>query len=115
MILFNQLVFGGNELLSGGQWIANPDGKYIGLVLSVALCGFLGITLNVIGYQLGDATKVAWMEYLDLVFAFIYQWLYEKDIPDKWEIVGCMCLFSVCFINVGEEMYHYCKSKNAAE
>lgn len=72
---------------------------------------FLALVCNVNGYQQGEATKVAWMEYLDLVFAFLYQWLYEKDQPDKWELIGCLCLFSTCLINLVEEVYLYCKAK----
>jgi len=114
MILFNQLVFGGNDLLSGGQWIANPDGKYIGLVISVAVCGFLGITLNVIGYQLGDASKVAWMEYLDLIFAFIFQYAVFGDVPNIWEWIGLTCLMSTCMLHLGEEVWKYRSAKNDA-
>merc|ERR1719411_1229004 len=112
MILFNQLVFGGNDLLSGGQWIANPDGKYIGMGISVALCGFLGITLNVIGYQLGDASKVAWMEYLDLIFAFIFQYAIFKEPPNMWEWIGLACLLSTCLLHLGEELIKYYMAKD---
>merc|ERR1719458_727896 len=77
----------------------------------IGILGFLGLMLNVIGYQIGDATKVAWMEYLDLVFAFLYQWLYFKDTPSTWEIVGCCALLSTCFVNLGEEYYNYIQAK----
>lgn len=75
---------------------------------------FLALVCNVNGYQQGEATKVAWMEYLDLVFAFLYQWLYEKDTPDRWELIGCMCLLSTCLINLVEEVYLYCRAKATA-
>merc|ERR1711902_462920 len=54
---------------------------------------------------------VAWMEYLDLVFGFMYQWLYLKETPSTWEIVGCCALLSTCLVNLGEEYYYYLQSK----
>ena len=77
----------------------------------IGVLGFLALMLNVIGYQIGDATKVAWMEYLDLVFAFLYQWLYFKDTPTNWEIIGCCMLLSTCLIHLAEEYYHYYQAK----
>ena len=71
----------------------------------IGILGFLALMLNVIGYQIGDATKVAWMEYLDLVFAFLYQWLYFKNIPTKWEIIGWCSLLATYFIHLGEKYY----------
>ena len=80
-------------------------------MLVIGALGFTALMFNVIGYQIGDATKVAWMEYLDLVFAFLYQWLYFKDEPTIWEIVGCSMLFSTCLIHLGEEYWHYIQAK----
>jgi len=112
LIVITQFAPGASDI-DRDPWSATWDMWVVITILGVF--SFCALMCNVIGYQLGDATKVAWMEYLDLVFAFLYQWLYEKDIPDQWEIVGCMCLFSVCFINMGEEVYKYCRSKNAVE
>ena len=80
-------------------------------MMIIGILGFLALMLNVIGYQIGDATKVAWMEYLDLVFAFLYQWLYFRDIPTNWEVIGCCMLLSTCLIHLGEEYYHYHQAK----
>jgi len=95
--------------LSGGDWDWSLRTGIVMMVIGIL--GFLALMLNVIGYQIGDATKVAWMEYLDLVFAFLYQWLYFKDIPTTWEIVGCCMLLSTCIIHLGEEYYHYYQAK----
>jgi len=110
LIVITQFAPGGSSI-DGGQWSFSWDTWVVIAILGVF--SFLALMCNVIGYQLGDATKVAWMEYLDLVFAFLYQWLYEKDTPDRWEIIGCMCLLSTCFINLIEELYHYFKAKNS--
>eukprot|EP01083_Nonionella_stella_P059488 155624_1 len=96
--------------LSGGDW--DFSFRTVIVMVVIGILGFLALMLNVIGYQIGDATKVAWMEYLDLVFAFLYQWLFFGDIPTNWEIIGCCCLLSTCGIHLGEEYYHYIKAKN---
>ena len=90
----------------------NMTGIVMGII---GVLGFLALMLNVIGYQIGDATKVAWMEYLDLVFAFLYQWLYFGDIPTNWEIIGCCMLLSTCLIHLGEEYYHYVQAKKSKD
>ncbi len=95
--------------LSGGDWDFSLRTGIVMIIIGIL--GFFALMLNVIGYQIGDATKVAWMEYLDLVFAFLYQWLYFKDIPTTWEIIGCCCLLSTCLIHLGEEYYHYLQAK----
>jgi len=110
LIVITQFAPGGSSI-DGGQWSASWD---TWVVICILGCfSFTALMCNVIGYQLGDATKVAWMEYLDLVFAFLYQWLYLKDIPDQWEIIGCLCLLSTCFINLAEELYHYFTLKSS--
>eukprot|EP01084_Bolivina_argentea_P293343 504491_1 len=96
--------------LSGGDW--DFSFRTVIVMVVIGILGFLALMLNVIGYQIGDATKVAWMEYLDLVFAFLYQWLFFGDIPSNWEIIGCCSLLSTCVIHLGEEYYHYVKAKN---
>ena len=65
--MLNHFIFQ-SDLIAGGKWNTSPSGYYVGMVALCGLFGFLGIVFNVIGYQLGDASKVAWMEYLDLIF-----------------------------------------------
>jgi len=97
--------------LSGGDWQFPPSRETAGVMVAIGVLGFVAMMLNVVGYQIGDATKVAWMEYMDLVFAFMYQWLWFEDAPKTWEIIGCFALFSTCLINLGEEYYHYVQAK----
>eukprot|EP01084_Bolivina_argentea_P293344 504492_1 len=112
VILINRLWLHSDEL-SGGDWdFTMPTGI---VMVVIGVLGFAALMFNVIGYQIGDATKVAWMEYLDLVFAFLYQWLYFKNKPTMWEIIGCCALLSTCFIHLGEEYYNYLKHQNKSK
>ena len=104
-ILLNNFVFD-SSLVFGGKW-QMLDGEMIGLSILCGLFGFAGLSLNVIGYQLGDATKVAWMEYCDLIFAYIFQWAVFGKFPDLWEWIGLACLLSTCLVHVIEEVVKY--------
>ena len=89
LIMIDRLLIN-SDVLEDGDW----DFSWYTVVTMIILgvLGFFSVMCTVIGYQIGDATKVAWMEYLDLVFAFLYQWLYFKEVPTTWEIIGfCSC------------------------
>jgi len=103
-----------SKTFEGGEWTISLYNT--GMMMLMAAMGFAGLLLSVIGYQIGDATKVAWMEYLDLVFAFVYQWLYFKEEPDMWEFIGASLLMCICVIHVCEEFLKWRKhSPNAAD
>ena len=101
------------DLWGWGEWDLSLYTVVVMLLLGIF--GFFGVMLSVIGYQIGDATKVAWMEYLDLVFAFLYQWLYFKEVPDIWEVIGFCALVSTCFIHLAEESYNYRQAAKVKE
>ena len=65
------------------------DNKYIGYIsdwsweitsiLITILIGFIGfgaLSLNVIGFQYGDATKISWIEYTQIIIAYICKYFY---------------------------------------
>jgi|ERR1712129_42209 len=111
-IFLNGFVFE-NQWLDKGEWtFMNDNGRTIGLIVVCALCGFIGLSLNVIGYQKGDATKVAMMEYFDLIFAYIFQWLLFGEIPNEWEMIGLFCLLSTCGVHLIEEIVKYRRRKS---
>ena len=105
VILLNRYVFH-SDLIAGGMWL-DLTLRNVALILVCALCGFVGLSLNVVGYQLGDATKVALMEYCDLIFAYIFQWAVFGTVPNLWEWIGLACLLSTCMVHVIEEAIKY--------
>ena len=112
LILANQFWIE-TDILGGGEWDISSYSVVVMILLGIF--GFLALMLNVIGYQIGDATKVAWMEYLDLVFAFLYQWLYFGEVPTTWEIIGFCALISTCFVHLVEEYYNYLQEAKEIE
>eukprot|EP01084_Bolivina_argentea_P039570 73121_1 len=87
------------------------DIKSIIIMIVIGTFGFIALSLNVIGFQYGDATKVAWLEYIAIVFSFIYQIYVFNDIPNKFEIIGVMLLSIACILPISEELYYYCSRK----
>ena len=85
------------------DWSADPLSISIGCMASIT--GFGAVSLNVIGYQYGEATKVVWSEYLILVFAFLYQIFVFDVIPNQFEIVGVILIITACMLSLAEELY----------
>ena len=112
MILINRFVLE-SEVLSGDvtPGITEIDIKSVGLAVAIGLCGFGGMMFYVIGYQIGDATKVASMEYLDLIYGFAFQWFMFGLKPNIYEILGLCCLLSTCIFHLAEEWLHYKNAK----
>ena len=44
------------------------DFKSISYMITLGIFGFIALSLNVIGFQYADATKVAWLEYVIIIF-----------------------------------------------
>jgi len=99
--------------ISGGDWDFSV--RTFAMVSGMGVLGFLALMLNVVGYQLGEATRVAWFEYLDLVFAFLFQWLYFAQTPNLWEVAGCAGLLSACAVNAAEEYWRFRRSARIAK
>ena len=87
------------------------DIKSIVIIIIVGINGFIALCLNVVGFQYGDATKVAWLEYIETVFTLLYQIFLFNDIPNTFEITGAVLVVIACCISVGEEIYNHRKSK----
>jgi len=100
----------GADFLSGGSWQA-INWEHGLLIFLCAIFASFGLALNVIGYQIGEATKVAWMEYTDLLFAFALQWLMFGRSPNLWEWMGCLCLMSTSGLHLLEEAHKLRQSK----
>ena len=85
------------------DWSLDPLSISVACIASII--GFGALSLSVIGYQYGEATKVVWAEYLILVFAFLYQIFVFDVIPNQFEIVGIILIIIACSLSLAEEMY----------
>ena len=83
------------------------DMSSILILVIVGFNGFNALSLNVIGFQYGDATKVAWFEYLVIIFAFLFQVFLFHDPIDQFEVIGCVLVAIGCSLSILEELYVY--------
>ena len=107
LLLFNEYFLNNTKI---GGFNANDwewDFKSIGIMIVIGFNGFAALCLNVVGFQYGDATKVGWLEYIAIVFTFMYQIFLFGDIPDIFEIIGVILVIIACAMSVLEEVYHH--------
>jgi len=100
-----------SSLLSGGSWDYSLE--TILVLIALGILGFVGLLCYVVGYQLGDATKVSWLEYLNVIVPLLYQWLVFNETPNKYEIIGCLLLVLLSILNIAEGYYRYYQSKKS--
>ena len=110
MISINWMLEGtGINLDNGGHW----DFSLYPILICVVI-GTLLITALVfldIGYQLGEATKVSWLEYTSVFIGYMYQYVLFHESPNIYETVGASIMLSTGFIEIATEWYLYRKAQ----
>eukprot|EP01084_Bolivina_argentea_P014901 27875_1 len=107
-VVFDKL-FINNDLFHRNGWLF--DIRSIFITSSVGIFGFAAMALLVIGYQYGEATKVAWLEYINIVIRFIIQIYIFQDTPNKYEIIGASMVLVGCMLPVLYELSVYILNK----
>eukprot|EP01084_Bolivina_argentea_P104474 187063_1 len=93
------------DTFNGNGWIF--DGNAIISMFCVGVFGFVGMALFVMGYQYGDATKVAWLEYINIIITMLYQTFLFNDIPNVYELCGTIMVFIGSIL----PLFHECFKK----
>eukprot|EP01083_Nonionella_stella_P044639 120163_1 len=83
------------------------DLQSIGYMIFFGVCGFVQVSTIVVGYQLGDATQVSWLEYITIPMGFMYQALVFHDAPNKYETIGGILVTSGCLLPLMKQIYLY--------
>ena len=65
----------------------------------------MALSLDVVAYQYGDATKIAWIQYLAIIFCYIAQIILFDDVPDIFVIIGIILVIIAASLSVLEEAY----------
>eukprot|EP01083_Nonionella_stella_P182732 658208_1 len=87
------------------------DSLSIGVSIVTGFIGFAGLSLCVIGYQLGDATKVSWLEYSTIAFSCLYQTFVFQDPLNISESIGIVLVVASCVANLFEQYYNFIQAK----
>ena len=73
----------------------------------VGICCLLSEICLIYGYQMGASTKIVWLEYVDLVFAYIIQWIIFKKYRNYYEIIGAFLIGSTVLIQFYNQYKQY--------
>eukprot|EP01084_Bolivina_argentea_P078470 142398_1 len=109
LLIFINHMFVHDDAIIGDLFSSN-DGWNLDLT-SFALMGFLGtsgfiaLLCMVVGYQYGDATKVPWLEYTNVITSMLYQAIIFKDIPNIYETIGCLLVIIASIVPLIHELY----------
>lgn len=108
---FHVEVLGNLDFDDEEQWQWSWDSFFITALFAVL--GFVAIGLSVTGYQYGEATKVSWLEYINIPIGFLCQWLIFQNTPNKYELIGGSLVTIGCLLTPLEQLYKYCNKKEA--
>ena len=114
-LLLNHFVIKDHEM---GDFHLNSwlfDLESIIIMLSVGVLSFLGLSLDILAYQYGDATKVSWMQYFAIAISYMYQIFLFQQIPTPLQIIGVVLVIISCIISLSEAFYDYTKTKTMEE
>eukprot|EP01084_Bolivina_argentea_P299387 516066_1 len=99
----------GQNILIGGTF--NFDNENILLCLIVGFVGTLSQICCIYGYQIGESTKVVWLEYGNLIFAYSIQWILFHEITNNLEIIGAVLISSTFIVQLIQQIIE-CKKEN---
>eukprot|EP00484_Ammonia_sp_Unknown_P030398 CAMPEP_0197037586 /NCGR_PEP_ID=MMETSP1384-20130603/14753_1 /TAXON_ID=29189 /ORGANISM="Ammonia sp." /LENGTH=440 /DNA_ID=CAMNT_0042467907 /DNA_START=41 /DNA_END=1363 /DNA_ORIENTATION=+ len=98
-----------DDIDSPGTWRISWEIMFL-FILGAVLC-FGALVCFVLGYQMGESTKVCWFEYFAVGFGYLYQITLFENYPTSYEVVGSSIMLSTCFVGIGEEYYHWRKAQ----
>ena len=113
LLFINQFIKNDFNLDNNGEWSLS-----INIIIICIIMGILSIfalMFLVLGYQYGEATKVSWMEYMNVPIGYLYQWIIFNQPPNIYETIGALIIFSTCIIEAVEEYYNYKNARKELE
>jgi drug/metabolite transporter (DMT)-like permease len=88
-------------------WILPRDPVTWILLLTAAICGVLGQVSLSFALQLEKVSKAATMNYVQVAFAFLGEWIVWGVIPNAWSFLGAaiviLCTGIVTFIKIHQK------------
>mmetsp|Transcript_4025 Transcript_4025/g.5023 ORF Transcript_4025/g.5023 Transcript_4025/m.5023 type:complete len:156 (+) Transcript_4025:3-470(+) len=97
-----------NDIIGNGfSW----DFKTIIFSIIIGSLVCLGNLCVMYGYKIGDSTKVVWLEYINLIFAYGIQWIAFGRIRNMYEVIGAILIVSTVFIQLYVQYNEYIKEK----
>eukprot|EP01083_Nonionella_stella_P081364 224084_1 len=94
-----------DEYFNGDGWLF--DIYSVLYMMGIGGLGFFAMALLVIGVQYGEATKIAWLENVELFVAMLYQAFLFNDPPNLYETLGTAMVVIGSVLPLSEELYKY--------
>ena len=116
--IWTPILIGLNQIVpfnldNDGEWKTGFNDIII--CCAIGVIDIFAMIFLTLGYQYGEATKVSWMEYLNLPMGYLYQWALFNQPPNIYETVGGSLMAVTCFIELFEECYYWRKEKEDEE
>ena len=92
------------------EWMISYD--IFGLLASIGILVMSGLLFSVLSYQYGEATKVSWMEYTNVPFGYLFQYLLDGIYPTVSQIIGALVVMSSCIVGAIEQYLEYTNNSN---
>ena len=93
------------------------DVEFVVMMLVMGALQFFGLVFALLAYRFAEASKLAYFEHVDLLFAYITQVaildMYRNT--NAYSILGFLLMLAVCVAHLLEEVYNYCKVKKGTE
>lgn len=89
------------------EWVLGLGWSGLGIGLLTGINGFINYSFWMIGYQIGEATLVGWLEYVQIPISFMYQMFIFGDTPNEYEIVGAVAVGIGGLLPTIEQIYIY--------
>lgn len=69
-------------------WVAPSSFLQWGLLGLTGILGFVGHSLITIGHRYAQASTLAPLVYMQIIYVTIISWLVFNDLPDRWTLAG---------------------------
>lgn len=87
-------------ILYTGDFCLPPFGYKRWMIVLLAVLSFLGQILKTKALQMEEAGPIAIARSADVIFAYLWQFLFFQEVPDLFTIIGTL-LITVCIIGLG--------------
>lgn len=75
-----------------GEWKLPPCGRDRWMLMLIAVLGIAGQTFLTKALQIEKAGPVALMRTVDVLLAFIFQFIFFNRMPTMWTLGGALCI-----------------------
>jgi drug/metabolite transporter (DMT)-like permease len=73
------------------------------LLIAMGIISYIAQMLNITAYKYGEASVMASLDYVRLIYAVLFGWLLFETLPDFWTWFGAMIIISASIYTIQRE------------